>query len=145
MDILIKFVKHKIEEDTGLENHFPSLKKVQKYFLKLEKKNDNCFFHPRKGRRFDAKDGNQNVINKDDYIYFVFEQRIIARAIYVSEPDFRRDDKFKHGYKVKKIILLGTPISLNKLTKNPFSNQNSIYFIKKEDTVLQSELKEIFE
>lgn len=146
MDMFVKFVPYVKEYDTGKENRFSSLKKVQKYFLKLHKSNgnNNFFFHVRKGRRFDAKDGNPNVLNEDDNIYFVFEQKIIAKAIYVANSNPNRNDKFKHGYEVKNVILLGNPYPLNELTKNPFPNQNSIYYLKDKDEILKNELKEVF-
>jgi hypothetical protein len=53
-------------------------------------------------------------------------------------------EKFKNGYKVKNVLLIASPFSLKQLTKNPFRNQNSIYFIKEDDIVLKKELKELF-
>ena len=147
MDILVKFVPHAIEVSSGLENRFDSLEEVQEYFLKLHEEdgNNNFFFHTRK-RRFDAKDGNSNTINENENIYFIFNQKIIAKARYVFNSNPNRNDKFKNGYKVKNVIILGVPYPLSKLTKNPFSNQNAVYFVKdEEDKILKEELKEIFE
>ena len=147
MDILVKFAPYVKEDSSGLENHFNSLKEVQEYFLKLheENGNNNFFFHIRK-RRFDAKDGNPNIVNENDNIYFVFNQKIIAKAIYVANSNPHRNDKFKNGYEVKNVILLGSPYPLDNLTRNPFSNQNSIRFIPNdaENRILKNELKELF-
>ena len=146
MDILVKFVPYTKEASSGLENYFDSLKEVQEYFLRLHEKNENnnFFFHPRK-RRFDSKDGNKNIVNDNENIYFIFDGKIIAKAIYVANSNPNRNGKFKNGYEVRNVIILGIPYPLNKLKKNPFSNQNSIYFIKdEEDKILKEELKEVF-
>ena len=152
MDILLKYVPHAIERSTGKEQIFNSQKEVQKYFLKLHKKkgNDNFIFFVREKnkkpvRRFDAKDGNPNTINENENIYFIFNKKIIAKGLYVTNSNPKRSDKFKNGYKVKNVILLGIPYPLDKLTKNPFNGQTPIYFLKEEeDKVLKKELKEIF-
>jgi len=114
--------------------------------LKLHKKNgNNDFFFLIRKRRLDTEDGNPNILNENDNIYFVFEQKIIAKARYVPTVNPERSDKFKSGYAVKNVLVLGSPFPLSELEKNPFKNQNSIYFIKKEDQILKNELKEIFQ
>jgi len=148
MDILVKFVPEAEEKSTGLKNYFGSLKKVQKYFLKLHKKNgNNNFFFLIRKRRLDTEDGNLNILNEDDNIYFVFNQKIIAKAKYVASSKSKRKDKFKNGYEVKNVLVLGSPFPLKELSKNPYTSgsRHSIYFIKKEDEVLKDELKDMFQ
>lgn len=148
MDILVKFVPKAIEESTGLKNYFPSLKKVQKYFLKLHKKNgNNNFFFLIRKRRLDLQDRNSNVLNENDNIYFIFEQKIIAKAKYVASSNPERSDKFKNGYEVKNVLLLGSPFPLNELEKNPYTSgsRHSVYFIKETEQILRNELKDIFQ
>ena len=58
--------------------------------------------------------------------------------------DPEREDKFKNGYKVRNVLLLGKPYPLEELSINLHSRQ-AIYFIKKEDKKLKKELKELFE
>ena len=155
MDILLKYTPYSHERTTGKKNFFNSRKEVQKYFLNLYKEdknnNNNYIFFNRERedkdgkvvtlRRFDEKDRSQNIVNENDNIYFLYEEQIIAKAIYVPTPNPKKSDKFKNGYKIRNIILLGFPISLE---NNPFNNQNAIYFIKEEDGDLKSELNQIF-
>jgi len=148
MDVLIKFVPKAKEESTGLKNYFSSLKKVQKYFLKLHKKNgNNNFFFLIRKRRLDTQDGNSNILNENDNIYFIFEQKIIAKAKYVTSSNPKRSDKFKNGYEVKNVLVLGSPFPLNELEKNPYTrgSRHSVYFIKEDEKTLKNELKEIFQ
>jgi len=156
MDILVKFVKRVKEECSGLENHFDSIEAVQKYFLNLDdvNGNDNFFFLIRK-KRLDVLGSTKNILNDGDNIYFVFEQKIIAKAIFKHVDKITHKgkihksctidtEKFKNGYKVRNVLLLASPFPLEKLTKNPFKNQNSVYFIKEHDIVLKKELKKLF-
>jgi len=141
MDILVKFVPKAEEKNTGLKNYFASLKKVQKYFLKLHKKNgNNNFFFLIRKRRLDTKDKSSNILNQNDNIYFVFEQKIIAKAKYVAFPNSKRSDKFKNGYEVKNVLVLGSPFPLNELEKNPYTSgsRHSVYFIKEDEKVLKN-------
>jgi len=148
MDVLVKFVPKAKEKSIGLTNYFGSLKKVQKYFLKLHKKNgNNNFFFLIRERRLDTEDGNSNIVNENDNIYFVFEQKIIAKAKYVASPKSKRSDKFKNGYEVKNVLLLGSPFHLNELEKNPYTpgSRHSVYFIKEDEKILKKELKDMFQ
>jgi len=154
MDILLKYTLYSHERKTGKENFFNEIEEVQKYFLNLSKKdkNNNYIFFNREResengeiktlRRFDSKDGSKNIVNENDNIYFLYKEKIIAKALYVPSKNPNKDNKFINGYKIKNILLLASPVSLK---ENPFNNQNAIYFIKKEDILLKNELKKIFQ
>jgi len=148
MDVLVKFVPKAKEKSTGLTNYFGSLKKVQKYFLKLHEKNgNNNFFFLIRKRRLDTEDGSPNILNENDNIYFVFEQKIIAKAKYVASSNPEKIDKFKNGYKVKNLLVLGCPFPLNELKKNPYTlgSRHSVYFIKEDEKILKKELADMFQ
>ena len=144
MDVILKYTKHSKERSTEKENYFNSKEEVQEYFLNLHNKdgNDNYFFFNRERkyeeeeikilRRFDAKDGSKNIVTENDNIYFLFYGEVIAKAKYVSMKNPKRDDKFVNGYKVRNILILGSP---QKLENNPFNNENSLYYIKDEEGV----------
>ena len=155
MDILLKYAPYKKEKSSGKENFFPSLKKVQKYFLKLnhENGNNNYIFYTRERenkdktliqlKRFDIKGKDENFIQDGENIYFFYKKKIIAKAIYVKTIDPERDDKFKNGYKVKNVLLLGKPHPLEELSIKLHTRQ-AIYFIKRKDEELKKKLKELF-
>jgi len=153
MDILLKYVRKSKENSTGQENYFHSLKDIQEYFLNINKNNNYIFFNrettdkegcPIPARRFDAIDGNSNIVKDNDKIFFLFEDKIIATALYVNTLNPKKDDKFTNGYKVTKVRLVCPPIFLN---TNPFNNQNSLYYLNEKTKNLKGtikELKEIF-
>ena len=154
MDILLKYAPYKKEKSSGKENFFDTLLEVQNYFLDLKNDNKNYIFYTRERdnkdgtftplKRFDVKGRDENFIKDSENIYFFYKQEIIAKAIYVKSIDPEREDKFKNGYKVRNVLLLGKPYPLEELSINLHSRQ-AIYFIKKEDKKLKKELKELFE
>ena len=153
MDIILKYTEYSIEKSSGKTNYFASIKEVKEYFLNLHDKdgNNNYFFFNREReyengeiktlRRFDAKDGNKNIVNENDNIYFLFEGKVVAKAKYVRMKNPEREDKFVNGYKVKNVLIRGCP---KKLKYDLFNNENSLYYIKDEDKKLKKELKKLF-
>lgn len=119
MDAFIRFARDSGKDYKGRENCFKSLKKVQKYFCTLndEEENNNFFFHPRNIQ--DIKNGSK--------LYFMFDGKVVARAIYTgSMTDEEREEKFRYGYEIKNVMLFCPPIELK---ENPCQGRVNIRYI----------------
>ena len=138
MHTLIKFTKNTGKDNRGIENEFKTLEEVQKYFCNLHNDNDGYFFYKRERNGESIKRLN---IQKEDKLYFIFDKKIVAIAVYTGIPNPQeRKNKFLYGYKIEKIKLICSPMILK---NDPFKNQNSTYYIKDEDEALKKELENI--
>jgi len=133
MDAFIRFARYSGKDYKGRENEFNSLKEVQEYFCSLHEEdgNNNFFFHPKNIQNI--KDGSK--------IYFMFEGKVVARAIYTGEKmDEGREDRFRYGYKIKKVMIFCPPIELK---ENPCKGNVSIRYIAKDRYKLKEKEKNI--
>ena len=119
MDVFIRFARKSGKDYKGRENKFNSLREVQEYFCNLndEDGNNNFFFHPR----------NIQDIQNGSKLYFIFDGKVVAREIYIGKKiDEEREDRFRYGYKVKKVMLFCPPIELK---ENPCKGRVNIRYI----------------
>jgi len=133
MDAFIRFARYSGKDYKGRENEFNSLKEVQEYFCSLheENGNNNFFFYKRNIQNI--KDGSK--------IYFMFEGKVVARAIYTGEKtDEEREDRFRYGYKIKKVMIFCPPIELK---ENPCQGNIRLRYIAEDKYQLNEEEKNI--
>jgi len=133
MDAFIRFARYSGKDYKGRENEFNSLKEVQEYFCSLHEEdgNNNFFFYKRNIQNI--KDGSK--------IYFMFEGKVVARAIYTGEKtDEEREDRFRYGYKIKKVMIFCPPIELK---ENPCQGNIRLRYITEDKYQLNEEEKNI--
>lgn len=135
MDTFIRFAKKSGKDYKGRENRFNSLRDVQEYFCDLndEEGNNSFFFHPK----------NIKDIKKGSKLYFMFDGEVVARAIYTGENmDEEREDRFRYGYKIKKVMLFCSPLELK---ENPCQGRVNIRYIGKDRYQLSEDDKNILD